>query len=633
MSLRPSAPTVIRSRSDVDAVGSTTKSISRRVNPLRYKEAAGRLLKGCAVVAVFTTLDYLAIVTVIEPGTTEVERPFEYFWLPNTPPQPSLIRFRQKSIEQGELRREGDSIECVALGAVQAKTCLSWIVEGDSRAAAMFRKGRWVEKLVPTSDPIPRRITPSTPDSDVWDARASLGELIRPVLLPTPSRMELFDYQQKGVEWLLEAPGRILADDMGLGKTVQAIQAFRELVHGGLVRQALVVGPRTLIENWIAELDRWAPELVTASLAPTLKTRVSAWRALIGGSHALITSYEQIRAIPEGVLEREFDLLLFDEAHRIRKSDSAVSQAVRRLRHQRVWILTGTPVERDAEDMATLLGLIDADRFGPRDARLGVSALRSAARPFVLRRKKSDLLEELPPVVEVKEMLSLSGDQRESYIEALSVGRTDRNYFALLSELRSICEIHPETGSSTKVDRALELIAEIGAQEEKTVVFSFLLEPLRALSLKLDDAGLGHQLLTGDMSLADRGSALDQFKSQKESVALLASSRIGGEGLTLTEANHVIFLNEWWNPSSNQQAQDRVVRIGQERTVNVYRFRIAHTVDALLDAALERKSKLYESLIESLAGDRPSDGASEAARDAVHEAERELSLLLSVEES
>jgi conjugative relaxase-like TrwC/TraI family protein len=171
----------------------------------------------------------------------------------------------------------------------------------------------------------------------------------------------------------------------------------------------------------------------------------------------------------------------------------------------------------------------------------------------------------------------------------------------LINELRTICDYDPATGVSCKADRIAEIIGNIAAAGEKAVVFSYLLKPLDLLEERLKQTGILSAQLQGSMSLAEREAEIRRFRGDSTVPALLASSRIGGEGLTLTEANHVIFVNEWWNPSANSQARDRVVRLGQRRGVRVYRFRCRDTIEETLDRILEKKTHTFTSIIDRLA--------------------------------
>lgn len=493
-------------------------------------------------------------------------------------------------------------------------TAAAWALELDISAQKDIRAGRTVVKRVPGEDPRPSPpLPPRAKAADYLAARPGVGELIRPLLLERIEPAPLLPYQRSGVEWLLERHAAILADDMGLGKTLQAISAIRKLVHEGSSRWALVVAPRTVLATWESELSRWAPELTRMRVTPPTGEREEIWRAVRGRAHVLITNYEQLREPPLALTEQEVDLLVADEAHRMRNLSAAVTRGMRSMRPARFWALTGTPIERDSEDLATLLSLLAPARFSLDDAKASVSTLRSRARPYMLRRRKTDVLPELPEVLETKETLDLLPAQRRAYDRArLGANRSAREShpLRLLNELMSICDYAPESGVSSKIDRITEHLVDIRERGEKAVVFSNYLRPLQILQERLEkySTPLPASMLTGEMSLPDREAVLERFASDDDLFVLLASMRAASEGLTLTAANHVLFINEWWNPSTNQQARDRVVRLGQERGVRIYRFMCRDTIEETLDGILHRKEALFEQVVEKLVEPESAEG-------------------------
>ena len=427
---------------------------------------------------------------------------------------------------------------------------------------------------------------------------------VLPLLLPPGVKDDLYPFQRKGVAWLLRNHKAILADDMGLGKTIQVIAAVRRLYRYGRIESCLVIAPRTLLANWLAEADRWAPELITRRLEFTNRTFTPAhWRGAVARAHLLIASYEDLRGLWDDLEGQPPDLIVADEAHRLRKAESLAHQAMRRITAPRLWALTGTPVERDAQDLACLLSLLEPRRFAIDDHRHGIDALRARVRPYLLRRAKDVVLPELPEATEHIEAVRLRPAQRNAYNSALSSQgrRTEENYLALFNKLRSICDLDPHTGASSKLDRAEELIEAATAEGSKTVVFSYMLDPLRHLRDRLNSSnGTIAAMLTGEQSLDQRKQSIARFKTQPDCWALLASTRVASEGLTLTEANRVVFINRWWNPSTNSQAVDRVVRIGQRKPVSVHYLTCVNTVEDRLQPMLDRKEMTFEQLIEAL---------------------------------
>ncbi len=431
---------------------------------------------------------------------------------------------------------------------------------------------------------------------------------VLPLLLPPGVKDDLYPFQRKGVAWLLWNRKAILADDMGLGKTVQVIAAIRRLYRYGRIESCLIVAPRTLLANWLAEAERWAPELITRHLEFTNRTFTPAdWRAAVSRAHILLASYEDLRGLSDDLESQPPDLIVADEAHRLRKAESLTHQAMRRITPSRLWALSGTPVERDAQDLACLLSILEPRRFAIDDHRHGVDVLRARVRPFLLRRTKDQVLPELPEATEHIEIVELHPFQRRAYTRAQASLRhgSAEGYLALFNSLRTICDIDPETGASSKLDRAEQLINAAIAEGCKTVVFSYMLDPLHKLRQRLAaNSGTVAAMLTGSQSLDQRKHSIQRFKTQHDCWVLLASTRVASEGLTLTEANRVIFVNRWWNPSTNSQAVDRVLRIGQTRPVMVHYLTCANTVEDRLQPLLDRKEMTFDQLIETL-GHRP----------------------------
>ena len=432
--------------------------------------------------------------------------------------------------------------------------------------------------------------------------RAPIADLLRPLVFASSlARSALRPFQRTGVAWLLGRHRGILADDMGLGKTLQAIAALQILITRRRIPWGIVIVPNTLVGSWQQEFRKWVPELAVATAVFGAKDREQAWEHTIGRAHVILTTYEQARSQPQALTRSPIPLVIADEAHRLRNWTSDTSDAFREIQADRLWMLTGTPVERDAEDLGTLLTVLDPRKFSPDDSRLPASQLRARARPFVLRRSKIDVLPQLPEATTNKEYLALTPAQRIKYDEVLRSPKGGPG--AILSqwqELRQICDYEKKSGASSKLDRILELLEDIQILGEKALVFSYLLAPLDGLEPRLKAHRIPFERIDGSMDRAERENALARFKRDPDAVTLLASSRVASEGLTLTEANHVIFVNRWWNPSANRQAEDRVLRIGQDRPVTIHHLITQNTIEDRLEAILETKSLTFEELILAL---------------------------------
>lgn len=524
-----------------------------------------------------------------------------------SPRRGATLRLIRESAVRGESRR---------LRGKRAERACRWAEELDVTIRSRRVRGEAVEVRIPHANPWRGRAYARSVE-EYRRLRLGVGHLIRPWILgheelEPPPLGPLYPFQRDGVEWILSRPGgAILADDMGLGKTVQVITAIRILVNRALMRRVLVLCPKSLLANWDAEFARWAPELGVATVTPSAGIKEAAWRALAWRRHALLTNYEQMRDPPEALRSHPPDLIVADEAHRLRKRTAKLTAGVMALRPGRFWAVTGTPLERDADDLATILSVIERRRFSASDARLHPSSLRAQARPYVLRRRKSEVLKELPPVRDAVEHISLSPEQKRAYQRTIADVRSASdggNELALLTRLREVCDFDRTTGRSSKADRILELLPRIREAGEKAVVFSYLLGPLRDLHSRVtrDIGPHASRLLVGAMTGEERDQVVREFREEKEVLVLLASTRVAGEGLTLVEANHAFLFNQWWNPSTNHQATDRIVRIGQKKSVRIYRFCCRETIEERLETILETKSRLFESAVERLADD-PTD--------------------------
>ena len=434
--------------------------------------------------------------------------------------------------------------------------------------------------------------------------RPRVEDLVAPLIFDSIPKSALRPFQDLGVQWLVENRAAILADDMGLGKTVQTLRALEKLVENGTIRSAIVVCPKSLLANWETECKRWVPGLTVVRSVPFKEDSDEVWSAILGRSHIIVTNYEQLRPLPAPFATAKVELVIADEAHRLRRSQAKLVRAFRLLNLERFWALTGTPIERHPIDLATLLSLLEPTRFSAKSTTYDTE-LRARARPYLLRRLKKDVLDELPDVIDTKETIELTPQQHRAYSSARSrpLPKELGEVLQRLTLLRSICDLESTSGASAKLDRIVEILQKVQDSGEKAVVFSYLLRPLEVLARRMsrEHPPLNSVSLTGKLTMGERTQAIQKFKSDKEVVVLLCSSRVGGEGLTLTEANHVIFINEWWNPSTNAQARDRVVRFGQERIVHVHRFRCKDTVEETLDQILERKDETFSSIVDALA--------------------------------
>ena len=484
------------------------------------------------------------------------------------------------------------SVEGSERGPRQLRRVAQIMLEVDSRLKLAIRSDREIVRIV-------QKALNQTPLTEAQ--RFSSEQLVRPLLYDSGEE-PLFHFQRRGVAWLLRKKRCILADDMGLGKTLQAIAAMRRLIASGRIGNVLIIAPRTLVSNWIAELQRWAPQLAVTHVLQTGSSKDEVWNRCWGRAHVVVTSYEQLRTPPRALFDDPPDLIVADEAHRLRRREAQSTKGFAQLSSDcRFWALTGTPLERHSDDLATLLSLLLPLRYSVEGLRDHPNVLPSLLRQFALRRVKSDVLDELPPVVEVNEIVELSPAQRTGYQRLVNQQYKEEEFLARFNRLRSMCDIDPLSKESSKLDRILEIVEDVEYREEKCVVFSFSLEPLHILHARINEMSPGSSvLLIGEMDITERGEALAKFRNDVECTALLGSGRVASEGLTLTEANHVIFLNRWWNPSANAQARDRVVRIGQTRLVTIWNILTSNTIESRVAEILSEKEVDFETLVNQL---------------------------------
>jgi SNF2 family DNA or RNA helicase len=425
----------------------------------------------------------------------------------------------------------------------------------------------------------------------------TLGDLIFPFVCIAPDNPRLYPFQREGIAWLCSKHRAILADDMGLGKTVQVFTALRRVLCTSLGRQALVIAPKILVDNWLRESNAWASDLVVRSVA---EIGAGTYR---GGAHVVLASYDDFTR-NQRLRETKWAVVVADEAHRLRTGSSQRARAFRELNSTYCWLLTGTPIEHSPADLATLLSYLDPVRFSARALLTAPGAVRPTAQPFLLRRRKADVLAELPPLQSRDVILPMTPAQSVKYFDVL-LGRdgVSRIYLQKIAQCRSICDFEPESDASAKLDWLEEFLARELPVDEKVVVFSAYLPVLRAAHRRLHQKWPGIcRYISGETPSSDRHDSLAAFSGDGSPRVLLLSMGVGAEGLTLTRANHVIFLNEWWNPSLNQQARDRVLRIGQHRPVYEYRLALQGTIEDRIRDIIQRKLVAVEKIVEALAG-------------------------------
>ncbi len=443
-------------------------------------------------------------------------------------------------------------------------------------------------------------------------------------VVPARFAAVLRPYQQLGVNWLqhlrANGLGGLLADDMGLGKTAQTIASIViEEDEGRLDRPVLVVVPTSLVPNWIAEIRRFAPHLRAAVLHGLDRHEK---RRDLSGVHVVVTTYTVLSRDIEEMAGLAWHMVVLDEAQAIKSPTAKATHAVCRLQTRHRLCLSGTPIENNLGELWSQFAFLMPGLLGQRKSfnrrfrapierdgdavRRGQLATR--IRPFILRRTKSAVATELPPKHTILRRITLAPDQRELYetiratmhekvvagIAARGVAQSHVLVLQALLKLRQVCCDPRLTGvatgeASSKLDDLMEMVSEMVAEGRRILLFSQFTSMLDLIKPALAAAGVPFVELRGDTT--DRAAPVARFEAGEVPLFLI-SLKAGGRGLNLTSADTVIHYDPWWNPAVEDQASDRAHRIGQTKSVFVYKLIAADTVEERIVALQERKAAL-----------------------------------------
>ena len=426
---------------------------------------------------------------------------------------------------------------------------------------------------------------------------------------------DLMPFQVDGVRALLANDRLLLADDMGLGKTVQAAVALRLLVARGRARRCLIVAPAGVLGQWRVELAKWAPEVSAIIVRGSPSERDAFWQA---EKTVSLVSYETLRS---DVARRgpptsaEWDLVVADEAQRIKNRDADASAAVKRLARARSWAITGTPLENREDELASILEYVDHDRSGFPKRYWPGQELRTRHGELQLRRKKSEVLRDLPPKRTTKLAIELTANQRLRYKDAETKGIVHlsrlgndlkiTHVLALITKLKQICNTDPVTGESSKMDDICLRVEQLVNEGHKALVFSQYVHGssgVHALARRLES--FNPITITGDTDLQERDESVRDFNDRENSHKILVLSlRAGGLGLNLQTASYAFHLDRWWNPAAESQAEDRMHRYGQTGKVNVVKYCCLNTIEDRIDKILQEKASLFDELINDVSLD------------------------------
>ncbi|MBP2623428.1 DEAD/DEAH box helicase [Streptococcus oricebi] len=444
-------------------------------------------------------------------------------------------------------------------------------------------------------------------------------DLSHPASFPLPDlaiQAELRDYQERGVRWLAMLDhyhfGGILADDMGLGKTLQTIAFLSSRLTEQ--KKVLILAPSSLIYNWSDEFTKFAPQLDLAVIYG-LKSRRD---ELIAEEHQIyITSYNSFRQDQEEYRKLSFDYLILDEAQVMKNDQTKIAQHLRSFEVKHTFALSGTPIENHLGELWSIFQIILPGLLPAKKEFLKMPAELVARyiKPFVLRRKKEEVLQELPDLIEISYKNELADSQKAIYLAQLkqmqervmgaSEEELNRSKIEILSglmRLRQICDtpalfMEDYQGESGKLESLIELLEQIKAGKHRVLIFSQFRGMLDVIESELEKHQLSSFKITGSTPAKER-QAMTQAFNEGDREAFLISLKAGGVGLNLTGADTVILVDLWWNPAVEAQAIGRAHRMGQERNVEVYRLITRGTIEEKIQQLQESKKNLVSTILD-----------------------------------
>lgn len=451
-------------------------------------------------------------------------------------------------------------------------------------------------------------------------------------VIPPALDSTLREYQKQGILWLDRLHkfhfGGILADDMGLGKTLQVI-AFLLSEKEKDAMPSLVVAPTSLVYNWEAEVVKFAPNIKTLLIHGGVAERDEKL-SHINEADLVITSYALLRRDIAKYQTIQFRACIIDEAQNIKNPKTINSKSVKQVHAQTYFALTGTPIENSLTELWSIFDFLmpgylfshskfqeqfEFPIFKDKDP-VVVSRLKRLVSPFILRRMKKDVLKELPEKINSVLYNEMTPDQSKIYASYILTAKSEfqkfmanspdlnKNRFeilSLLTRLRQIC-CHPAlfledyAGESGKLEQAMELIQEALSGQHRILIFSQFTSMLEKVKEKLNALSLDYFYLDGKTPVKERKNMIDLFQAGERSLFLL-SLKAGGTGLNLTGADMVIHLDPWWNPAVEEQATDRVYRIGQTNRVQVFKLITKDSIEEKIFALQEKKNAFVTEMI------------------------------------
>jgi len=452
--------------------------------------------------------------------------------------------------------------------------------------------------------------------------------------VPPSMKLVLRNYQKTGYQWLRTIAaygfGGILADDMGLGKTIQVLALLLSQKNESTEhRLSLVVCPSSLVLNWESEANRFTPELRTLAIAGSAPQRAELLQTA-GDVDLIITSYDSLKRDVENYQGMQFEYEMIDEAQYVKNHNTQNAKAVKAVKSRVRFALTGTPVENSLAELWSIYDflmpgyLFSYGKFRKKlevpivrsNEKGAVEKLRKLVQPFILRRMKKDVLKELPEKTETVLFAEMTQEQEKLYLANVALtkqeltrefeaGESGENKFmilAMLTKLRQIC-CDPSLlyenyqGGSAKLELCMELVESCVEGGHKLLLFSQFTSMLQIIEQKLQAAGIAFYKLTGSTKTSERLGMVNAFNADQTPVFLI-SLKAGGTGLNLTGADVVIHYDPWWNVSAQNQATDRVHRIGQKKNVQIYKLISKKTIEEKILKMQQEKAELADKIIQ-----------------------------------
>ena len=442
----------------------------------------------------------------------------------------------------------------------------------------------------------------------------------------------LRDYQETGVEWLYNIHkcdlGGILADEMGLGKSIQVIYFFKKILETDKKAKFLIVSPTSLVYNWKEEFDKFAPKIKYEILSNGKEKRHE--RLEKTSANVYITSYGLVREDLDIYKKMNFTICVIDEAQNIKNPTAGITKAVKKINAQTKIALTGTPIENSVVELWSIFDYITPGFFSNQkdfqskykvkefddDTNNLLAKLNKQIEPFILRRKKQDVLKELPEKIENNIYIDLSKDQKKLYASEVkrvkeemdnlikTEGFTKARFMILqlLTKLRQLC-IDPKIifdnykGESTKIENLLKIVQELIDNGHKILLFSSFRTAIDLVSEEFKKNNISYYEINGSVSSKKRMELVTKF-NQDDTNVFLITLKAGGTGLNLTSADTVIHLDLWWNPQAENQATDRAHRIGQKNKVSVIKLVARGTIEEKILELQQKKKLLSDKIIE-----------------------------------